>query len=142
MFRDVLKLTLAFFGCPIATLVFLGITQGMVFIREHLGLFGIFVVLILAWAIMGIMGKRKLEGSPTPRIERVYKVRRKSDGYPMTVNISQRDKAIATGDYIYEGPDEDAGGYYYSGETEYHNTWIPQGYRPARNQRKLDQRLN
>jgi len=99
MKKNIFTLVFAFFGCSIMLFVFLVLSQGMLFIREHSGFLGVGIAFILAWLFLGIMGSKKKQDTPAQHVERAYLIHRKRDGYPMTVNKSQLDKALATGDY-------------------------------------------
>jgi len=70
--------------------------------------------------------------------EQGYLIRR-NDGYPMTVNRETVDKAIATGDYIYEGPAtyETAGGFYFNDDG-----YVPGGHIVVDGSKFEDERLN
>lgn len=78
--------------------------------------------------------------SPTTTlgIEPAYIIRRKSDGYPISVNKSQMEIALATGDYEYSEPYEHRGFTYSNGSG---TVEVPNGYRVAEGQKTIDPRL-
>jgi hypothetical protein len=100
----------------------------------------VFFAIILSWnwAVNVWTGEPSNRQKPSHALEPQHLIRRKRDRYPLTVNDSQLEKALATGDYElvqkFWG-----GGYLYSdGPGE---TYVPPGYQIKNGHELGDERL-
>lgn len=94
------------------------------------------------------------EDSPRPsnfKTEQAYLIRTKravadhvGEGYPMTVNEETMQKAIATGDYEYEGPAtyKEAGNLYVNDGSGGTGSFVPGGHIEVKKSHYQDKRLN
>ena len=94
------------------------------------------MLLFGAWSLIGPIGSTSSKSEL--KTEQGYLIRRKKDGYPMTVNAKTLSKALGTKDYEYEGRAtyETAGGFFYN------NGYIPGGDILVEDCQYQDDRLN
>ena len=78
-------------------------------------------------------------GGRKQKTEQGYLIRHRDTQYPMTVGEETLNKALATGDYEYEGPAtyETAGGFYDTSDD-----YVPGGQIPVEHNDYRDDRLN